>query len=79
MNYEVVDTNWIGAPKLKATDPTKVEVNVQVTTGIVNETYGFVKNDMMVAEFLVSETGIDAQVSVDAQAAAFSAAKYPNT
>lgn len=79
MNYEVVDTTWIGAPQIKATDPTIVEVNVKVSTGIVGETYGFTKENMMVAEFPISATGIDAQASVDAQAAAFSAAKYPNT
>lgn len=78
MNYELKDTNWQDAPKVKATDNTKVEVNVLVTTGIVGETYGFIKYDVMLAEFPISMTGTDMQVSTQTQALAFVASKYPN-
>lgn len=78
MNYEVKDTNWIDAPKVKADDATKVQVNVVVTTGIVGETYGFVKQDIMVAEFPITMTGSQMQENTLVQAAAFSSAKYPN-
>ena len=45
MQYEVKDdgTNWMTSPKLKKTDPTKVEVSVQVNTSVVGDTYGFIK------------------------------------
>ena len=79
MTYHVTDTNWVGAPKVKVGDPTKVEVYVNVTTGIVGETHDFTKVDTMKAEFPISMTGTDMQTSTATQAAAYSAAKYPNT
>ena len=79
MNYELRDTNWNGAPKVKEGDATKVVVPVIVTTGIVGETYGFIKLDVMIAEFPISMTGTDMQADTLVQAAAFVAATYPNT
>ena len=79
MNYHVIDTNWISAPTVKESDPTKVTVFVNVTTGIVNDTYEFTKVDTMLAEFPISMTGTQMQASTSTQAAAFSANKYPNT
>jgi hypothetical protein len=79
MTYHVVDTNWIDAPKVKASDPTKVEVYVNVTTGIVGETYHFTRVDTTLMEFPISMTGTDMQASTATKAAVFSAAKYPNT
>lgn len=80
MNYQVKDTNWLSAPKVKHTDPTKVVVQVAVNTGIVGQTYpGFENQDIMVAEFPISMTGTEMQADTVVQAAAFSAAKYPNT
>lgn len=80
MNYAVIDTNWVGAPKVKATDPTKVEVYVNVTTGIVGQTYeGFNNMDTVAMEFPISMTGTEMQASTATQAADFSAMKYPNT
>jgi hypothetical protein len=79
MNYEVKDTDWVGAPRVKATDPTKVEVYVNVTTGIVGETYGFTKVNTVHMEFPISMTGSDMQASTATQAAAYVATTYPNT
>jgi regulation of enolase protein 1 (concanavalin A-like superfamily) len=79
MNYEVKDTNWVSAPKLKDGDPTKVVVSVNVTTGIVGQTYtGFVNVDTVEFEFPISMTGTEMQVDTAIQAAAFVATKYPN-
>jgi len=79
MQYELRDTNWNGAPKVKEGDATKVVVPVVVTTGIVGETYGFIKVDVMTAEFPISMTGTDMQADTQVQATAFVATKYPNT
>jgi len=79
MNYELRDTNWQGAPKVKASDPTKVEVAVIVTTGVVGDTYGFIKTDAVNMEFPISMTGVDMQTSTETQALAFVATTYPNT
>jgi len=80
MNYELKDTNWVNAPKVKATDPTKVEVYVNVTTGIVGQTYsGFQNVDTVVMDFPISMTGTDMQANTQVQAAAYVATKYPNT
>lgn len=79
MNYEVIDTNWVGSPKVKATDPTIVVQFVNVTTGIVGETYGFTKVDTVEMEFPISMTGSDMQASTATQAAAYVVTKYPNT
>ena len=79
MNYELKDTDWVGAPKVKATDSTKVEVYVNVTTGVVGDTYGFIKVDTVLMDFLISMTGSDMQASTATQAAAYVAAAYPNT
>jgi hypothetical protein len=79
MNYEVKDTDWKGAPKVKETDSTLVYVYVNVTTGIVGETYGFTKVDTVLMEFPISMTGTDMQTSTATQAAAFVATTYPNT
>lgn len=79
MNYEVKDTNWVAAPKVKAADPTLVEVYVNVTTGIVGETYGFTKVDTVLMDFPISISGTDMQASTAKQAAAFVVTKYPNT
>ena len=80
MNYEVIDTNWVGAPKVKEGDPTKVEVFVNVTTGIVDQPYtGFANTDTTRMEFAITMTGAQMQADTAVQAAAFSAAKYPNT
>lgn len=79
MNYEVKDTDWVGSPKVKATDPAIVVQFVNVTTGIVGETYGFTKVDTVEMEFLISMTGTDMQTSTATQAAAYVVATYPNT
>lgn len=79
MQYKYKDSNWKGAPKLKASDPTKVEIRASVTTEIVGDTYGFIKIDAFVAECPVTMTGLQMEASVIAQATAFSTAKYPNT
>jgi len=79
MNYQMVDTNWMGAPKVKESDPTKVEVYVNVTTGVVGDTYGFTKVDTTLMEFPISMTGVQMQTDTETQAIAFSAATYPNT
>jgi len=79
MNYEVKDTNWVSAPKVKESDPTKVEVFVNVTTGIVGQAYtGFINVDTAKFEFPIEMTGVEMQASTAVQAAAFSSAKYPN-
>jgi hypothetical protein len=79
MNYELKDTNWVGAPKVKATDPTKVEVYVNVTTGVVGDTYGFTKVDTVLMDFPISMTGSEMQANTDVQGAAYVATTYPNT
>lgn len=79
MNYELKDTDWVNAPKVKASDPTKVEVYVNVTTGIVGDTYGFTKVDTTLMEFPISMTGTQMEADTQVQAAAFVATKYPNT
>lgn len=79
MNYELKDTNWVGAPKVKATDPTKVEVYVNVTTGVVGDTYGFTKIDTVLMEFPISMTGTQMNADTDVQGAAYVASTYPNT
>lgn len=80
MNYELKDTNWISAPKVKADDPTKVEVYVNVTTGIVGQTYsGFQNVDTVRMEFPISMTGAEMKVNTEVQAAAYVATTYPNT
>jgi hypothetical protein len=79
MNYELKDTDWVGAPKVKATDPTKVEVYVNVTTGVVGDTYGFTKVDTVVMDFPISMTGTAMQADTLVQGAAYVATKYPNT
>lgn len=79
MTYHVTDTNWVGAPKVKEGDPTKVEVYVNVTTGIAGETYGFTKVDTVLMNFPISMTGADMQTSTATQAAAYVVTKYPNT
>ena len=80
MNYELKDTNWVNAPKVKATDPTKVEVYVNVTTGVVGQTYsGFQNVDTVLMDFPISMTGTDMQADTLVQGAAYVATKYPNT
>ena len=79
MNYELKDTNWVGSPKVKATDPTIVVQFVNVTTGIVGETYGFTKVDTVEMEFPISMTGTDMQADTTVQATAYVATTYPNT
>lgn len=79
MQYQVTDVNWVGAPTKKSSDPTKVIINVAVTTGVVGDTYGFTKLDGFVAECPITMTGAQMEASVNTQAAAYSAAKYPNT
>jgi hypothetical protein len=81
MQYEVKDTgtNWMEAPKIKESDPTKVRVRVQVTTLVVGDTYGFSRRDMFIAEFPIAMTGIQMEADTLVQARALSAAKYPNT
>jgi hypothetical protein len=79
MQYQVTDVTWVNAPKKSAADPTILEVAVNVTTGVVGDTYGFVKVDTMTCSFADSLTGVQIEASVLSQAAAFSASKYPNT
>jgi len=80
MNYELKDTNWVSAPKVKATDPTLVEVYVNVTTGIVGQTYsGFQNVDTIVMEFPIAMSGTDMQADTLVQGAAYVATTYPNT
>lgn len=79
MQYELRDTNWQGSPKVKEGDETMVEVNVVVTSGIVGDTYGFVKLDVMLAEFPINMTGTQMQAHTQIQALAFVATTYPNT
>ena len=80
MNYELKDTNWISAPKVKEGDATKVTVLVNVTTGIVGQTYpGFQNVDQVWMDFPISMTGTDMQADTNVQGAAFAATKYPNT
>ena len=80
MNYELKDTNWASAPKVKVDDPTKVEVYVNVTTGIVGQTYsGFQNVDTVKMEFPISMTGTEMKTATDVQAATYVAATYPNT
>lgn len=79
MNYEVKDTNWVSAPKVKENDPLKVEVYVNVTTGVVGDTYGFIKVDTTRMEFPITMTGEQMQADTLVQAAIFSSEKYPNT
>ena len=80
MNYEVKDTNWVNAPKVKANDPTLVEVYVNVTTGIIGQTHkGFQNVDTVLMEFPITMSGEDMQTSTAAQAAAYVTANYPNT
>lgn len=79
MNYEVKNTNWVSAPKVKADDNTKVTVYVNVTTGIVGDIYGFVKTDTVLMEFPISMTGVQMENDTQVQAEAFVATKYPNT
>jgi hypothetical protein len=79
MNYILKEANWVGAPKEKETDPTKVEVFVNVTTGIVGDTYGFTKQDTTKMEFPISMTGTQMKNETNVKAAAFVATKYPNT
>jgi len=79
MNYELKDTNWVGSPKVKATDPTIVVQFVNVTTGIVGETYGFTKVDTVEMEFPISMTGTDMQANTQVQALAYVVTTYPNT
>ena len=79
MNYELLDTDWQGSPKVKALDPTKVEVYVNVTTGIVGETYGFTKVNTVPMEFPIAMTGIEMEAETQVQAQAYITATYPNT
>lgn len=79
MNYELRDTDWVDAPKVKASDPTKVEVFVNVTTGVVGDTYGFTKVNTVKMEFPIAMTGTEMQADTQVQAAAYVAATYPNT
>jgi hypothetical protein len=80
MQYELKDATWVGSPIPKKDDPTKVEVYVNVTTGIVGQAYtGFTNQDTTKMEFPMSMTGTQMQADTQIQAAAYSAAKYPNT
>lgn len=79
MQYQVTDVTWVNAPKKTVADPTVLEVVVNVTTGVVGDTYGFVRVDTTTCTFSETLTGIQIEAEVIAQAAAFSAAKYPNT
>ena len=79
MNYEVKDTDWVGAPKVSTAEPTLVEVFVNVTAGIVGETYGFTKVNTVLMHFPISMTGTEMQVSTASQAATYVAITYPNT
>lgn len=80
MNYVLIDTDWITAPTVKLADPTKVQVTVNVITGIVGQPYaGFQNTDTIVMEFPISMTGSDMQADTQVQAAAYVATKYPNT
>jgi regulation of enolase protein 1 (concanavalin A-like superfamily) len=80
MNFEVKDTDWVNAPKVKESDPTKVEVYVNVTTGVVGQPYiGFSNVDTVLMDFPISMTGVEMKANTAVQAAAFSSAKYPNT
>lgn len=80
MNYELKDTNWIGSPKVKEGDPTKVVVYVNVTTGIVGQTYpGFQNVNTVLMEFPISMTGAEMQAETSVQAAAYIVSTYPNT
>jgi len=79
MNYELKDTNWMNAPKVKEGDPTKVEVFVNVTTGIVGQTYtGFQNVDTVEMEFPISMTGTQMEAETQVQAQAYVTATYPN-
>lgn len=79
MEYEVKNTEWVSVPKQKESDPTKVEIYVNVTTGVVGDTYGFTKTDTFLAECEMTMTGAQMKQSVDTQAIVFSNNKYPNT
>lgn len=79
MNYELKDQAWISAPKVKATDPTKVEVYVNITAGVVGDTYGFTKQTTVLMDFPISMTGTDMQLDTIEQATAYVASTYPNT
>ena len=79
MNYELRDTDWQGSPKTKSTDETKVEVFVNVKTGIVGETHGFTKEDTISMEFDKSMTGDQMEADTIVQAQAYITANYPNT
>ncbi len=80
MQYELKDATWVGSPVPKQGDSTKVEVYVNVITGIVGQAYaGFTNQDTTKMEFSMSMTGTQMQADTQTQAAAFSAAKYPNT
>jgi len=79
MQYEVKDVTWVGAPKTKQGDPSTVVIYANVTTGVVGDTYGFTKQDTILAECPITMTGVEMAASVETQAATFSAEKYPNT
>jgi hypothetical protein len=79
MQYELRDTNWVDAPRVNPNNPTQVQVQVLVTSGIVGDTYGFTKSDVMTAEFPIAMSGTGMQENTVIQATQFVATKYPNT
>lgn len=79
MQYEVKDITWVTVPKKKESDNSILEVNVQVKSGIVGDTHGFTKTDIVPCSFPMSITITQAEASVISQASQFVAEKYPNT
>ena len=52
---------------------------IMVTSGIVGDTYGFVKNDATTFSFANTQTADQAKATGTASATAFVSKKYPNT
>lgn len=77
MNYEF--RNWQqNGSVIKNGDGTST-LPIMVTTGIVGDTYGFIRNDATSVTFKNSLSVDDSELAVQNGAIAFVAKTYPNT
>ncbi len=78
MNYELRNITFEGAP-IVADGSSVMQQNITVTTGIVGDTYGFVKTNLLLTTSDMSKTGSEIKQDITAQALQFVLNTYPNT
>lgn len=77
MQYQLI--NWQQNGSVRDNGDGTSSMPIMVTTGVVGDTYGFIKNDPTTSLFLNTKTADEIKAIVTQTASDFVKTKYPNT